>query len=90
MFIMKFIINNLLKIIFAAGALSILLYFSLLLGPLLGSVIGIFFILIFGEGSYLEFVMRLSTICIFLCFTYGTINLIWSDEIKTYKKRKFY
>lgn len=42
MFIMKFIINNLLKIIFAAGALSILLYFSLLLGPLLGSVIGIF------------------------------------------------
>ena len=66
--------------------LSVLLYFTIFLGPLLGSAIGMFFILIFGEGPYLEFIMWLSTICMFLCYTYLTITLVWSDEIKKFKE----
>lgn len=56
-FIVNIILGNIFKFILAFAILSILLYFTLFLGPLLGSAIGIFFILIFGEGSYLALIM---------------------------------
>ena len=87
-FIVNIILGNIFKFILAFAILSILLYFTLFLGPLLGSAIGIFFILIFGEGSYLALIMWLSSICMFLCYTYLTITLVWSDEIKLYKEKR--
>lgn len=87
-FIIDVIFSNILKLILVFAILSVLLYFTLFLGPLLGSAIGMFFILIFGEGPYLEFIMWLSTICMFLCYTYLTITLVWSDEIKAFKEKK--
>lgn len=87
-FMINVIFSNIFKLVLAFVMLSVLCYFTLFLGPLLGSAIGMFFILIFGEGSYLEFIVWFSTICMFLCYTYLTITLVWSDEIKAYRVRK--
>lgn len=87
-FMINVIFSNIFKLVLAFVMLSVLSYFALFLGPLLGSAIGMLFILIFGEGSYLEVIIWFSTICMFLCYTYLTITLVWSDEIKAYRVRK--
>ena len=68
--------------------LSILVFVTAILGPLLGGAIGIFFVLIFGDGPYIKWLMCLSTIAMFLVYTYLTITLVWSDEIEEYKAKK--
>lgn len=88
MSIVKFIISNFFKCIFAFCALSVALYFSLWLGPLLGATIGVVFVLIFGDGPYLEFLLWIVTICVFGFMAYELISEIWSDEIKAYKEKK--
>lgn len=87
-FIINIIFGNIFKLIIAFAILSVLLCFTIILGPLLGANIGIFFILIFGDGPYLNGIMYLSTIGMFLIYTYLTITLVWSDEIEEYKTKK--
>ena len=87
-FIINIIFGNIFKLIIAFAILSVLLCFTIILGPLLGASIGIFFILIFGDGPYLNGIMYLSTIGMFLIYTYLTITLVWSDEIEEYKTKK--
>ena len=87
-FIINVIFGNILKLILAFAMLSILVFVTAILGPLLGGAIGIFFVLIFGDGPYIKWLMCLSTIAMFLVYTYLTITLVWSDEIEEYKAKK--
>lgn len=87
-FIINVIFGNIFKLILAFAMLSILVCVTAILGPLLGGAIGIFFVLIFGDGPYIKWLMCLSTIAMFLVYTYLTITLVWSDEIEAYKAKK--
>lgn len=87
-FIIEVILGNILKLIFAFAMLSVLLYFTLFLGPLLGAAISMMFIPIFGDGPYIEFIMIISSIGMFLYFAYETIKTVWSDEIEAYQLKK--